>query len=187
MSNCAYICADTETTGLYPVLTDTVKGPRGPHAIIQLGAVAYDKELNELDRFDSYVYPFEGAEVDEFALLATGIDMVRVWSAPSERIIAKRFEVWTHKQGRKPKFMGFNTKFDLGFFTEMQKRTGTAFNYDYSPAWCLLMDAKKYLKHLPSRKLVDLCAYFQIPHSNAHNAMADCLATREVALKMRAL
>lgn len=96
------------------------------------------------------------------------------------------------RQPEKMFFCGYNNEFDW-------KHLISLFNYhnmDFSKFFIKNLDvfdqvkragSKKILPYLPNRKLTTIADYLKIDLSNAHNALADIEATREVAKSLASL
>lgn len=169
----SFIVVDTETSGLNPE----------KNAVLQIAAAKVTDAFEIVDTFNEYVYPPENLILEPGALKATGIDMIAVMSADDEKAVAKRFAEWLEPG----QYVGYNAPFDLGFLFALQERVAVSFRYNAEPWHCVLKQARKLLKHLPSRKLVDVAAYFGIPHEQAHDALADVITTVGVWKKLEEL
>ena len=189
---------DTETGGL----------EHGQDALLQLAAVLTDDDLNVVSTFESYVYPPPGLNISDGALEATGLDLEQCLNAPTEEIVLGMFDEWAlfHLDDWKelPLFAGYNCGFDLQVLEAAFVRHGYECRpYRVDPKRggfdVLALARKKWKKKdLPqvlnektgkthTHILFDICVYLGIPLLNAHNAVADVLATIEVAKHVRHL
>lgn len=179
---------DTETGGLSEK-TD---------AVIQLGAIIVDRNLNIVRDsqgrpaiFYSYIYPPQHLLCRIGALKATGIDMMKVLTAPEEHVVALMFKEWLgrFRLDDEPIFAGYNAGYDWKMLRPMQERTGQRFGY-YQPempedGWeeppfiDVLAIARKRLskKVVPNHQLRTVAGYFHSPYMNSHDALEDCYAT----------
>ena len=69
---------------------------------------------------------------------------------------------------------GHNVSFDFGFLKQAAVNQGLTFERE---ALDTLKIARKLLPDLPSRRLPDLCAYYQVDPGNSHRALDDALST----------
>ena len=70
--------------------------------------------------------------------------------------------------------LGHNVSFDFGFLKQAAVNQGLTFERE---ALDTLKIARKLLPDLPSRRLPDLCAYYQVDPGNSHRALDDALST----------
>lgn len=171
---------DTETGGLV-AKTD---------AILQVAAIKClnDDDLTIVDVFNDFIYPPASTLIRLGALRANHVDMTRVMSADPEIVVAQRFAKFNDDE---PLFCAYNAPFDLGMLWEMQLRTGIKFKYvvDETNGWLdVLPLARRVLKGVtPNHKLTTVTKYFGVAHEDAHDALADCQALREVYKHLRRL
>lgn len=193
MQSCFYLLLDTETGGL----------SKKTDAVIQLGALILNDKLdfiydkNGAAVFNSYIYPPKHLLCRIGALKSTGIDMMKVLTAPEEHVVAIMFRQFLDRfapitsRGKHgcPIVAGYNVGFDWGFLEEIQERTGEKFNYfqpevppeglSEPPFVDILKLARKRIskKVLPNHQLRTVAGYFRSQHTNSHDALEDCLAT----------
>lgn len=177
---------DLETSGL-----DSVK-----NGIIQFAAlIDIDGDIKET--IDLCMNP-EGKEVSPDALQVQGrtFEEVKTYRPALEvRLdIKAAFSRHVDPYNRADKFIvgGFNAQFDIGFLEQLWKEAGD--NYLRSFLGPLIIDPFRIQGFMewagacptpPRRNLETLCGAWGVELGNAHNALADITATRELALKMR--
>jgi DNA polymerase-3 subunit epsilon len=174
---------DCETTGVLSYR----------NAIIQLGAIiTYNDKI--VDTLNLKFQPHTGASVHEAALRVNGItrDTLKTFMPAIEGYIAfKKFldkHIDRFDKNDKLTISGFNVRFDLDFITEFFNR----FNQDRYGLGCyfnwIIVDPLPVLHFLscmgliklPNYKLQTCCNHFNIPLDNAHDALADVQATRQL-------
>jgi len=172
--------------------TDTETGGLDPRkdATVQIGAIKclMDEHLTIVDVFNEFIYPPRNLLIRLQALAANRVDMVRVMSADPEIVVAKRFAKFVSDG---PLFCAYNAPFDLAMLWEMQLRTGITFEYvvDKQNGWLdVLPMARRALKGVTANhKLKTVANYFGLAHEDAHDALADVQALREVYRNLRRL
>lgn len=178
---------DVETGGLNPVLD----------GVLQMAGMLCeeDDELTVVDEFNEYIYPPESLLVRPGAVEATGIDTARVYAADVEADVAPRFSKFVKRFEERPRYVAFNAPFDLSFMSAMSERLAIDFGYEAEdPAWVCLMRLTRKLvpkKTFVGRygqdknpKLIEACNYFGIEHADAHDALADVRASRQLWLHL---
>lgn len=185
------ICYDSETTGL-PVGGVESDDPRQPR-IVQLGAVVFDTDRNEIvERLDKIVKP-EGWTIPSHVAAIHGISTQRALDEgePHHDVIAEFVELWRSCDHR----VGFNEGFDRKLVRIHLK---CYFERDLADEWlvglascmkiasgpvCMLPPTPKQLKAYPWKKWKDpkLTEAHKIlfghDFAGAHSAMADAEAT----------
>lgn len=175
---------DTETTGTNPE----------KHDIIQLaGMIVIDGK--ERETFDIRIRPINMDTVEQSALDVNGVtrEMLETYQEPRVAYmkIIDMFSEHINKFNRNDKLIpiGYNIRFDLDFMWQFFKKN----NDNYFGSWV----SSQYIDPLPmlywlsylgkikldNYKLSTVCAYFGI-ELNAHEAMSDIVATREVCNKV---
>lgn len=162
----AYVVVDIETTGTQPLNSD----------IIEIGAV-YIENNKVKDKFNMLVKPNE--VISPYITSITGITNEMVENEkPIEEIM--------------PKFLAFCKDATLighnliVFDYRMLKVKATRLGYEFEhQALDTLIISRKMLANLPSRKLKDLCEYYEISLVNAHRAYDDAYATYELFKKLQ--
>lgn len=184
MKNLCYI--DVETTGLNA----------NKHGIIQLG---YIIEINgKVEASGSYrINPLtynKPKEVEPRALEVNGITMEQLSSYQNQAKAFEEFKILLNSYisvEEKLTFVAYNSPFDIKFvqawFTDNGSNDyGRYFTYKDLDVFALV----KYLVHfgyfpmLKSHTLGNICEYFGITLVDAHDALCDIEATRELHLKL---
>ena len=161
-----YVVLDIETTGTQPLKND----------IIEIGAV-YIEDGQVVDTFNHLICPTE--EISPYIIGITGIDNEMVKNEKSIEEIMPDFI----KFCRNVPLIGHNIEvFDFRMLKVKAERLGLKFNYEVVDT---LIIARTMLSALPSRKLGDLCTYYNIELTNAHRAYQDAYATYQLFLKLR--
>lgn len=187
-----FLWIDTETTG-----TDPEK-----HAIIELAAIFIvdGKENGERDFFmnplnETFLFNEESAAIN-------GYSEEKIKSFTAENKIAPNIISFFDEcfrnyrsdgtENEKCRFAGYNAGFDYSMVKALLERHGAKME-DY---FCGIVDvyaqAKKaramgILSGLPNLKLTTITKSLAIAHENAHTALDDVRATREVAMKLHKL
>lgn len=162
----AYVVVDIETTGTQPLNSD----------IIEIGAV-YIEDDKVVDTFNRLVKP--GQVISPYITCITGITNEMV---AHEKTIE---EVMPHfiKFCKNATLIGHNLiVFDYRMLKVKATRLGFKWN---QTAIDTLIIARKMLADLPSRKLKDLCDYYEISLVNAHRAYDDAYATYQLFTKLK--
>ena len=152
-----YIAVDVETTGLNPARD----------RLLEIGAA---RILNGKVEETYQTFIDAGVEVPERITELTGItDEMRLSGKRPEQAIPEFLEFC----GELP-ILGHNVSFDFGFLKQAAVNQGLTFERE---ALDTLKIARKLLPDLPSRRLPDLCAYYQVDPGNSHRALDDALST----------
>jgi DNA polymerase-3 subunit alpha (Gram-positive type) len=153
-----YVVVDIETTGTKPLESD----------IIEIGAV-YIEDGKVKDTFNTLVRPTQ--MITSYITSITGITNEMVQKADPIEVVMPKFITFC----KSAVLIGHNViVFDYRMLKVKATRLGLPFE---KKAIDTLTIARKVLGHLPSRKLGDLCAYYDIPLMNAHRAYDDAYAT----------
>ena len=146
-----YIAVDVETTGLNPARD----------RLLEIGAA---RILNGKVEATYQTFIDAGVEVPERITELTGItDEMRLSGKRPEQAIPEFLEFC----GELP-ILGHNVSFDFGFLKQAAVNQGLTFERE---ALDTLKIARKLLPDLPSRRLPDLCAYYQVDPGNSHRAL----------------
>lgn len=178
---------DTETTDL---------GPNA--AIVQIaGIIVVDDEVKE--EFNIKLRPHIGAVINEEALKVTGLTKEEINSYENSFIGMMNFErtlsKYVDKYDKNDKFIliGQNTIFDFEKLIQFYKRInnpylGSFINFKTYLDTLHIVKTLQYIGKLPqleNNKLSTWCEYFNIElGDNAHDALADIRATRELFIKV---
>lgn len=178
------IAIDVETTGLYV----------GTHEAIEVGAVMYNRDLEPLYTFQSFIKPEKEYSITREAMLVNKISMDTLDRSPSKYSVRAALIDWVASYGevtedRKSKleFMAHRASFDKGFIEDLVSKQW--FNEIFSVELCtksdaiLLMKAGKLLSEKSS--LSDLKKALDITEEGeAHTAMHDAKACLSVYKKL---
>lgn len=174
---------DTETTGI-----------TANSAVIQFaGIIEINGEVKE--EFNIRCKPHKNADISEKALEVTGmtLDIINSYQEPKEAFeeIESIFEKYCDKFDKNDKFIlaGQNIKFDFQKLYEFYVRLGNKYlgswiNFKLMFATLAVIQALQLVNKLPvleNNKLITWCNHFNIKLENAHDALADIRATRELA------
>lgn len=175
------IYLDTETTGV-----DCKR-----HAIVQVaGILSVDGKETE---FNIEMQPFAGAAVERLALWKNSYTMEELAGKQSSEDGYKQFHelisgtVDRFDKTDKLTLVGYNAVFDAGFLREWYKRNGNEFygSYFHNPPLDVMQLAAWYMVgkriNLKDFRLVTVYeAIMGKPLEDAHDALADIRATREL-------
>jgi len=178
---------DTETTGTDP----------NRNAIIQLsGMIEIDGEI--VETFNYKMKPLPSEEIDPRAMEIHGMTVEEVSTYPDSLIVLREFlELlgrYCNKFDKNDKFhpAGYNVKFDLEMIHAFARKRGEMFLGSFL-SWVPIdgMPLVHYLVtrsdfKLPDYKLKTVCDHFGIS-IQAHDAMSDIQATRELILKLEGM
>jgi DNA polymerase-3 subunit epsilon len=172
LNNALIMSFDLETTGVNPQEA----------RIVQVG-VSYFYQGRALQRNQSLVNP--QIPIPEGAAAIHGITDERVRDAEPFSVLMERLK--PHFFGEifpdlpPPLITGYNiASYDLPLFEAELRRANAEWTVEGAPFIDLFSIVKWHLRHLPSRKLVDLCERFRIRLSNAHDALADAHASGQL-------
>jgi DNA polymerase III alpha subunit (gram-positive type) len=172
---------DFETTGLDPAEC----------GLTQLAYIIEDHEGKILDMGDFNIKPFEGAEISRKALEVTGKTYEEIFEYEEEGIVLDLFlEVLTkhiNPLSRDENFTiaGYNVQFDMRFLDEWMQRHNkkffSYFNYHtVDPLAIMRILRFEEETNLPSLKLSSVYKAIFEKDFDAHNAIADILATKDI-------
>lgn len=173
---------DCETSGLNPV----------KHDILELGLMI---EVNGIikEKHDIFMQPFNYESIEEESLKINNLTIDKIRKFPHPRtvypVLNKMFSKYVDRYDKNDKFSpaGYNVTFDLNFLSEFwikndDKYFGSFCNWRQrlDPLPLLAMLQFKDFCTFENLKLETVCKYFKIPLTEAHNALADIVATREL-------
>ena len=172
-----YVVFDLETGGLL----------NEKNGILEIAACAFDNELNDLEEFDSGImHNYDDREINEGALGANGITRDQIKNGVDPKTVADEFYRYLGKLKKgnsKVVLVGQNCdKFDIPFlvnFMEYFKKDITQIvNVDFT------IDTMRWahVKYPESTnyKLGTLCEMNGVELTNAHRAINDTRATKEL-------
>lgn len=159
-----YVALDVETTGLNPARD----------RLLEIGAAKIRNGKVE-GTFQTFIDA--GVEVPERITELTGItDAMRLGGKRLEQAIPEFLEFCEDLP-----ILGHNVSFDFGFLKQASVNQGLSFERH---AVDTLKIARKLLPDLPSRRLPDLCTYYQIDPGNSHRALDDALSAHFLLWKL---
>lgn len=183
-----FLWVDVETTGLDPK-KNTV------HQVA--GQIVTGGKIQE--SFNFKMRPHDGAEVLEEALAVSKLDVNEVMARELTSYAAyKEFDKilcrYVNKYDKNDKFIfcAYNAQFDAQFIYEWYMRNGNKYFFGlceggayFDPLQlAILIEIKKGMKlFTPNRKLETMAKHFGIV-LDAHDALADITATRQVAYNL---
>ena len=159
-----YIVVDCETTGLNP---KTEK-------LVEIGAVKIENG-RVTESFETLINP--GKQMDERVVELTGITNEELKKAPAIEEILPSFVTFCKDYP----LVGHNLGFDHSFLKKACVNLDLPFEKDGVDT---LRISRVCLAELPSKKLGDLCEYYQIP-LKPHRALADAEATALLLEKLK--
>ena len=185
MNNAKYIVLDCETGGLEPLECP----------ITQIGLLILDDNLKEVNRWETYVKPYNDLKIHKEALDATGLRMSDINNGITKsELLAQLISIFKGQNDRKkgkwhslgnPIIVGHNIGFDIGFlnylFNDGKEELTKYISKNSIDTMCLL----KMLE--PERSVFNLkqcCLDHGIELKDAHKAMADVIATSTLFKKL---
>jgi len=189
-----YLVIDTETTGLNPT----------KHGLIELAAVAMDENFEIVGQFCMDVCPPESCPIDPSALKVNGFTPDRISNGATYLECAELFLDFTRKNfNKKPMLIGQFLPFDYAVLDNLFTSTGLEFEaakvlltnqFIDTKSLALALNLRATMlgknKPFPSTSLSHgggLKDTFGVEGFQAHSAMGDVLATREVFISMMQL
>ncbi len=188
-----YLIVDTETTGFHPFR----------NGLIQLAAVSTDKELNILNTFKQDVCPPDGVEIVQESLDITGFTMERIRSGVSYEKVCEQFAIFIKENFEsKPIAIGQFYPFDYAFLDYVFTVSGFNKNLDAQDVLGNdFIDTKSLVNtlnlkaELNNQPLIFKSTSLSKPgglkevlniskNHQAHDALGDVMATREVLIKL---
>jgi DNA polymerase-3 subunit epsilon len=180
---------DTETTGLDP----NVNGMIEIAALVEVNGVVIDTIKLEMNPY-SYSKP---VVVSPEALEVNGRTMEELPNLPDAKAQFKLFiefldrHIDRFNRDDKFKVCGYNSAFDIGFITawfadNSHMYYGSYFFRKDLDVFALVRHLTHFgLLNTPDEKLGTLCDFFGIQHDEAHTALSDIKATRELYMLLR--
>ena len=168
--------------------------------IVQIaGIIEIDGLVKE--KFNLLMKPTQNARIEEQALEVIGKTKEEIFSYPPQQIVYTKFkrilETYVNKYDKqdKLKLVGHNISFDFNFLLAWSRRMDDKFIgslVSYKEQFCTfrVIQAMKFLglvEKTEDDKLTTLCKYFGIELDNAHDALFDIEATRELYLKIKGI
>lgn len=134
----------------------------------------------------------EKIEYHEEAGKIHGYSEQEIKSFPDEREQVPKIAAFLEevRESEKLAIAGYNVNFDIKHLNALLERNGYKFEDYFSNTvvdvfeWVKKASMQKALPYLPNRKLETVAKHLGVNLENAHDALADIKATREVAVKL---
>lgn len=175
---------DTETTGV----------DCRQNSMVQLGAIIEIDGIIQ-EEIELLFRPLPGRIIAPKALEINGRTEAELMEFPDASIgiaaLKKKLSKYVNKFDKNDKFVqvGFNVMFDCDFLRQTWVAAGDQYgpgSYMFNCPWDVRSDVAKLIcrtgLRLKNYKLETICKHFGIEIDNAHDALADVRATRELAL-----
>jgi DNA polymerase III epsilon subunit-like protein len=184
-----FLIVDVEATGLHPA----------KHGVIELAAVALDEHLEILDTFVQAVKPPADIVIDPMAMKINNFDLSRCQSAPDYRQTCLNFLDFVRQNFiDKPIMVGQFYPFDYAYLDHLfsvsgydQELSDLIVGNEFIDTKALALAINQKAK-MAGREVVfqsvslskpgGLAEYFQVETFQAHTALGDAMATREVLI-----
>lgn len=174
------LAVDLETTGLNPETDE----------IIQIGAILFDSELNNIGQFESLIKPKRDLKeyiTDKFnPFIYSNIDKKKILRAGSINKVLHNFMEFINKKTKEKEhnnlcLLGQNVQFDIAFLNNAFKQENIKWTFDFHNVDLVsaftIFYLVKFGKLPESVHLKNICEYFNIEGINFHNANDDIIAT----------
>lgn len=159
------------------------------NGICEIGILALDKDLNEVDRLHVYIIPYTRADdtlelvsykEDAMRINGLNVDFLHKAGIPVEtasNMIVKFFEKYNFKS-----LLGHNVGFDLPRVNYLLAR----FAHSVIPRLEIIdtLDIARASKRFAKNDLEFLCKELEIDNKDKHTAIGDCFSTIELYKKL---
>ena len=165
-----FVVGDCETSGLKP----------DSHRVIELSAIRFDIDGNELERFSSLL-KYRG-KIPNKVRQITGItdEEIRKSGRPGSEVFGEFYDF----VGEAPIFF-HNAPFDEAFIQNNAMRVLDSSCVQELDAYCTLEMSQQILNHLSDHKLKTLAKYVKSPNKPSHRGLSDALVTKDVLMHLR--
>jgi DNA polymerase III alpha subunit (gram-positive type) len=178
MKKANYIIFDCETGGLRPK----------ENPITQIGFLAIDcNTLKEINRFETFVKPYDDLVITKEALNYTGLKMQDINSGIDKKellnFLIDFFKKCSpnNRPENKPVMVGHNVQYDIGFLKYLfESLNKNVFDYISETQIDTMSLTKMFNPDATSLKLESCCDNVGVVLKDAHNAMNDVIATTEL-------
>ena len=175
MKKANYIVFDTETGGF----------SEKENPITQIALVALDHDtLKEIDRFETFIKPYDDLKITKEALAVTGLKMVDINNGVDKKEAVKLITAFAKKNSpnsrpeNRPILVGHNVQFDVKMLRSLFERCSKDIFEVFSPTQiCTMVLSKMFNPNISSLQLGNCCKEVGITLNGAHRAMNDTLAT----------
>lgn len=178
-----HLVFDVETSGLSP----------DSHALLQIAAIPVINGIKG-EPFVSYCKPHKGAILDPKALEVNKLTFDQIKTFPDAQEVIPKFIEWVDSHQTLMALLGHNVQFDRKFLYSWMCRHGHYGSYitRFRPHnYCTLEMARAAFKGKrvkPDKmNLGELCKFFKVELTNAHDALADIEATYEVYQHLKSM
>jgi DNA polymerase-3 subunit epsilon len=166
ISDVVFIVCDVETTGLSPVY----------NRITEISLIKVQNgEI--LDKYTTLINPQQHIPREITAL--TGISNEDVINMPVFSEVAGKIKSFMNYENEKVIFTGHNVGFDYKFLFHSFERIGEQFELK---TLCTCKLARRLLKSLKSKSLINVATHFGIKFKRQHRAYDDALATSKILM-----
>ncbi|MCK5699145.1 MAG: 3'-5' exonuclease [Candidatus Aenigmarchaeota archaeon] len=167
MENTKFVILDIETTGL----------SRHMHKITEFSALKVNVDnntttFNTIDRYSTLINPQR--RIPSFITSLTGITNNMVKDAPTFPDVSADIRKFIANNV----IIAHNTTFDYNFLNHNFKETET--DELENNALCTCKLSRRLIPNLSSYKLENLCSHLRINNQQAHRAMSDVMATKDL-------
>lgn len=166
ISDTDFIVCDVETTGLSPVYNRITE-----IALIKV----HNGEIT--DKFSSLINPRQ--HIPREITLLTGISNEDVINKPLFEDICGKINSFIFGENSQIIFTGHNVSFDYKFLFHSFERAGIKFDCS---TLCTCKLARRLLKRLRSKSLINVATYYGIKFERQHRAYDDALATAKILI-----
>jgi DNA polymerase-3 subunit alpha (Gram-positive type) len=178
MKKANYIIFDVETGGF-----NEQENPITQIALLTIDATT----LKEIDRFETFIKPYDDLVITKEALDITGLKMTDINKGVDKKeavdILSKYLKksMPNNRPENRPVMIGHNVQFDMRFlFYLFESCKKDLFSSVGDTTICTMALAKQAYPDAPSLKLGKVCEEAGIKLNDAHKAMNDVLATTEL-------
>jgi len=178
MKKANYIIYDCETGGL-----DDQSNP-----ITQIALITIDSQsLQEIDRFEMYIKPYDDLIITKEALDMTGLKIADINNGFTKKeavdLLCKYFKksMPNNRPENRPILIGHNVQFDNGFlFYIFESCKKDLYSFVSDTTICTMALSKQAFPEASSLRLGKVCELVGIRLSDAHKAMNDVVATTDL-------
>ena len=174
MKKANYLVLDCETGGLKPE----------NNPITQVAFIVINDNLKEIDRYETFISPYDNLKIEQAALDATGLKIADINNGLKKEVAQKQISDFIMKHqptshpSTKPIVVGHNVQFDIGFL----KRLFNGYKYEFSdlvsPTSIDTQVLTKMRNPLRAKlNLASCCEDIGVKLDDAHKAMNDTYAT----------